>query len=68
MITLEEIEKAVEEIRKKKHDDEIAHSLADDLHIEVLQAIAEGIPTDAASAMAKAALMTEQIVFARCCA
>jgi hypothetical protein len=56
----------VEKIKACASDDESAHGLEDDLHQEVLQAIADG--SNNAAELAKAALLTRDIDFARWCA
>lgn len=66
-MTVDEINKRVEEIRANSGDDESAHSYEDSLHQDVLAAIAEGRREDAA-ACAKAALATIGIKFGRWCA
>lgn len=63
---LEQVNDAVAEIKSTAGDDERAHSLEDDLHRAVLQAIAEGAPN--AVQLAKAALKSTEISFARWCA
>lgn len=62
-----EIEKRVEEIRACSGDAEAAHSLEDNLHISVLQDIADGADPNP-SESAKAALKTLDIDFERWCA
>lgn len=62
-MTLEEVEAAVEAIRRKVGDDEVAHIEEDRLHGAVLQAIANG--ADNPSALAAAALKTSEIQFSR---
>lgn len=66
-MTVDEIKLRVEEIRKVAHDDERAHCEEDDLHRDVLSAIADGSAEDPA-ACAAAALETRSISFARWCA
>lgn len=66
-MTIDEIKARVENIRKVAHDDERAHCEEDDLHREVLAAIADGSAEDPA-AWAEAALETRSISFARWCA
>lgn len=65
-MTLEEIKRAVEEIRQLRCDDERAHNLEDTLHQNVLRAIVDGPPN--APELARAALETLDIAFARWCA
>lgn len=66
-MTPAEVLRRVEEIRALAWDDEVAHSREDDLHRDVLVAIAQGRATDP-TALAEAALMTWKIDFARWCA
>lgn len=66
-LTVEDVKARVEEIRRIAVDDEVAHSTEDDLHQNVLSAIAEGSCDDPA-ACAKEALKTRDIKFARWCA
>jgi hypothetical protein len=56
----------VELIREMRDDDEVAHGMEDDLHTAVLSAIAADRTHDAA-ALARAALSTRDIDFARWC-
>lgn len=65
-MTVDEVMAEVEEIRKLADDDEAAHSAEDHLHRRVLEAIAHGTAVD--PACAKAALLTQSIVFMRWCA
>jgi hypothetical protein len=68
-VTLEEIQKRVEEIRAVADDDESAHVLEDRLRRDVLSAIAEGFYDDAGARQAAAAVLsTKEIRFARWCA
>jgi hypothetical protein len=66
VITVAEVKARVAEIRALAGDDESAHSSEDALWAEVLQAIADGAPN--AKELAKAALKTSEIDFARWCA
>ena len=66
-MTLDDVRKRVDEIRRVSWDDEVAHSREGDLHIDVLRAIADGAAEDP-KAMAKLALETCDIDFARWCA
>lgn len=66
-MTVDEIEMRVGEIRAMDGDPERAHSNEDDLHQQVLAAIANGECADPAEC-AKAALETLEIKFARWCA
>ena len=63
-MTVEEVLARVEGIRAVASDDEVAHGREDDLHRDVLQAIAMGACADPAGC-AKAALTTGDIEFAR---
>lgn len=65
-LTAETIARRLAEIHEVRGDDEAAHGLADDLHQEVLAAIAAGAPD--AGVLAAAALRTETLGFARWCA
>lgn len=65
-MTPEEVMARVEEINKVAEDDERAHSLEDDLRQDVLEAIADGAPN--AKELARTALLTSEIEFARWCA
>lgn len=65
-IALRDVEARVDALRNAHDDDEGAHSEEDDLHQAVLQAIANGAPNSAQ--LARAALQTCDIDFARWCA
>lgn len=65
-MTIAEIERRIAHIEAIRGDDESAHSAEDDLRADVLRAIANGAAD--AAAMAKLALTTERIEFARWCA
>jgi len=66
-VTVEEIKERVREIEQHAMDFEQAHALEDRLYADVLRAIAKGgHPWPAA--LAKAALETKAIKFARSCA
>lgn len=67
MLTVKEVQERVSKIRFISGDDEMAHSAEDELYAYVLQSIANGTCEDPATC-AKAALETENIVFARWCA
>lgn len=67
-LTKEEVEAAVEDIRKIAGDDEAAHGDEDELHCAVMQAIADGTWRDSPAALCRAALKTKEIDFARWCA
>lgn len=66
-MTPEWIEGQVRDIEAIAGDDEMAHGAEDQLHQEVLAAIANGETSDPA-ACARAALKTQNIKFARWCA
>lgn len=63
--TLDDVKNEVARIEAMKDDDELAHSSEDDLHQAVLHQIALGHPQSAE--MAKEALRTRNIYFARWC-
>ena len=65
-LTAEDIARRLAEIHALRGDDEAAHGKADDLHRDVLAAIAAGAPD--APLLAAAALRTETLDFARWCA
>lgn len=65
-LTAEDIARRLAAIHAVQDDDESAHGLADDLHRDVLAAIAAGVPD--AQLLAAAALRTETLGFARWCA
>ena len=67
MITPQYVVGEVENIRRMKSDDEIAHSAEDGLFIEVLEAIANGECSDP-QGCAREAIITRDIEFARWCA
>lgn len=66
MITIEEVEARVRMVESRKDDNESAHGIEDDLYEDVLRAIAEGSPE--ATALARAALKSKDVDFARWCA
>lgn len=66
-MNVEEVKARVQAIRANSGDDEAAHSDEDNLHQEVLQAIADGTCDDP-RACAGAALETTKIDFSRWCA
>jgi len=66
-LTVGMVNEAVEHIRKIAGDDEAAHSEEDGLWHDVLLAIAEN-RVDDPKVIAKAALQTQHIKFARWCA
>lgn len=61
------VQKQVEAVRAKADDDEVAHGMEDDLHHQVLQAIALERAVEP-ERCAAAALKTMEISFARWCA
>lgn len=63
---IEEVRRRLGEIERKRHDDEAAHSMEDQLHQDVLTAIANGHPD--ARLLAGLALESGAIGFARWCA
>jgi hypothetical protein len=65
-LTAEDIARRLAEIHAVRDDDEDAHGRTDDLHRDVLAAIAMGAPDPAL--LAAAALRTETLDFARWCA
>jgi len=65
-LTAEDIARRLAEIHAVQDDDEVAHGKTDDLHRDVLAAIAAGAPD--ARLLAAAALRTETLGFARWCA
>lgn len=66
MITQAEVRRQLQDIKRIADDDESAHGSEDALHQEVLQAVADGHPD--AMKLAKLALKTQDIRFARWCA
>lgn len=66
-MTLADVNKAVREIEEVRGDDEVAHGKEDALRYRVLEWIADN-GDEASSELARAALKTEQIEFARWCA
>lgn len=73
-MTVDEVLQRVEDIRAVAHDGEAAHSKEDALHVDVLRVIAEmgersdAHPDLAMAELARAALTTLDIEFARWCA
>ena len=67
MRTVADVDAAVEKIRAMAGDAEVAHGAEDGLWSDVLRAIADGTAEDP-QAMARAALETVNIDFARWCA
>lgn len=65
-MNLKEVKKTVNDIKESVADFEGAHELEDDLYEAVLKEVAVGNPE--AQAMAREALKTKQIDFARYCA
>lgn len=66
-MTVKDVEHAIAKIDSCKGDDEAAHSYEDDLHMDVLRAIADG-EAESPVEMAALALTTKDIDFARWCA
>lgn len=66
--TVADVEDVLNRIADAAGDYEVAHSLEDDLHRAVLAAIANGEHDDSAMDMARMALKTGDIEFARYCA
>ncbi len=65
--SVRDVTRLVAALRKVANDDEVAHSQEEELHHAVLQSIADGTAQDP-QAMAKAALKSRDISFARWCA
>ena len=63
---VDQVRNRVRHIDNIRHDDEAAHIKEDDLHQDVLQAIADGAADPAA--LAREALKTKDLDFARWCA
>jgi hypothetical protein len=66
MITAAAVLRRVEEIRRRRGDPEVAHTMEDELRADVLAAIADGAENP--RELASAALETSKIEFARWCA
>lgn len=66
-MTVEQVRKQVEFIKSVAEDDEAAHSYEDELHQQVIQAIAAG-KCENPRELALEALATRNIKFARWCA
>lgn len=62
-----DVEERLHKIREAMEDDERAHSLEDDLYLEVLKAIASGMCDDPRACAAKA-IETQVLAFGRWCA
>lgn len=67
-MNIEAVEQRVAEIIAKADDDEVAHSLEDDLHQDVLASIGLRSADPESKALALAALATLDIQFSRWCA
>jgi hypothetical protein len=67
-MTIEEIKKRIAGISKCQGDSEVAHGMEDDLHRDVLFAIATNTIEGDASECARLALTTQKISFSRWCA
>ena len=63
VITVEEVRQQLAAIREATRDDEVAHSMEDELYRRVLEAVADG--ADDAPEMAALALETKSIEFSR---
>lgn len=63
-ITPETVRQTVERIREAAGDDEAAHGMEDELHFDVLKAIAEGT-CENPQECARLAIQTAEIGFAR---
>ena len=61
--TLDDVKRRVQGIAAVAGDDEVAHSREDDLHQDVLRAVAAGHPDS--GKLARAALRTRRIMFKR---
>ena len=66
MMTIEEVRQAVQAVKDKSDDAEVAHGAEDALHQNVLDEIANGNPN--AVELAREALKTIDLNFARWCA
>ena len=66
-MTVADVEHRLDKIERKRGDDEVAHSWEDELHQDVLRAIADGQCSDPA-AIARTALLSDEIEFSRWCA
>ncbi|WP_350303597.1 hypothetical protein [Bacillus pumilus] len=62
-MTVDDVRKRVEDIRKASFDDEAAHCMESELYSEVLREIAKGV--DNPDKLASEALKTEKIRFSR---
>lgn len=65
-MNLKEVKKTVNDIKESVVDFEVAHELEDDLYEAVLKEVVSGNPES--KEMAREALKTKQIDFARYCA
>ncbi|MEU5426879.1 hypothetical protein AB0H73_14920 [Streptomyces olivoreticuli] len=63
-MTVEDVARRLAEIAHHQDDSEAAHGLEDQLHADVLRAIAAGAPD--AEILAAAALRSETLDFSRC--
>jgi len=66
MMTVDDVREFVEDIRHAADDDEVAHSMEDELYVAILKAIANG--ADNPEKLAAEALKTKDIEFSRWCA
>jgi hypothetical protein len=62
-MTVQQVKNRLSAIKAVKRDFEVAHSMEDELYIEVLRAIVAGVPN--AQELAEAALESQAIDFAR---
>lgn len=67
-MTLDELRARVKAISDIRHDDEVAHGLADAAYRDVLRAIADRTIEEDAAVIAAEALIIETIAFERWCA
>ena len=65
-MTVDQIRECITDIIRHDGDDEVQHSMEDGLHYAVLEAIAAGSPD--AAGLAREALRTADLNFARWCA
>jgi len=68
MLTVEDVNKRVQEVADNTGDPEVAHSMEDALLWEVLEEISEGKHPLNAAEIAQAALKTRKMGFPRWCA
>lgn len=63
----DELRERINKIQENSYDDEVAHSLEDDLYRDFIESLAAGTITSPAT-MAKMLLETKKMDFARWCA